>query len=97
MESITNANSPIAIIISVSQVTKASACIRKEIVIPSSSVIRFASVVCAVSDIVFNTPHSRIRFPNIKNPTSATEVGATSPTIIVTIIGNAMRMVLLTF
>ena len=34
----------------------------------------------------------RIALPNIRNPTSATDCGATRPTISVTTIGNAMRI-----
>ena len=72
------------------KVTKASACMLKEMVIPRSSVIRLARAFWAVSDSVPKTPHSRSRFPNIKKPTSATEVGAISPTIKVTTMGKAI-------
>ena len=74
--------------------TKASALMLKEIVIPNSSVIRFASSFCAVSDMDCSTPHSRIRFPNIRKPTRATDAGEIRPTIIVTIIGKAIFVVL---
>ena len=92
MVSITNANRPITMIMIVWKVTKFSACILKEIVIPRSSVIKFARLFCAVSDMVPRTPHSRIRLPNIRKPTRATEVGAIMPTTIVTTIGNAIRI-----
>ena len=64
----------------------------KEIVSPRSSVIRFASTFWAVSDRVPSTPHSRIRLPNIRNPTRATDWGAASPTRKVVSMGNAIRI-----
>ena len=69
----------------------------KEIVIPRSRVIRFARIFWAVSDMVPRTPHSRIRFPNIRNPTRATDAGATSPATNVTMIGKAILVNRLTF
>ena len=92
-----NAIRPIPIIRSVSTRTNASARILNEIVMPSSRVIRFASSFCAVWESAGSTPHSRIRFPNIRNPTSATDAGEISPTMIVTTIGNAILVVLDTF
>ena len=56
--------------------------------------IRFASTFCAVSDSEFNTPHSRIRLPNIRKPTSATAFGAKMPVMIVMTMGKRMRVVL---
>lgn len=96
MVSMTKAKSPISIMMTVCTVTNCSACILNEMVMPKSSVIRFARWFCAVSDMVPSTPHSRIRLPNIKKPTSATACGAMSPTIIETTIGKAIRIFLLT-
>ena len=50
-----------------------------------------------LSDKEFNTPHSRIKFPNIRKPISATERGDIIPVIIVTIIGNKIFVLLETF
>ena len=88
------AKSPIAMISRVSVLTKLSACILKEIVMPRNRVIRLARVFCAVSDMVPRTPHSRIRLPNMRKPTRETLVGAMRPTINVTTIGNAIRTLL---
>ena len=93
----TKAKSPSPIIIIVCALTKASARILKEIVSPKNKVIRLASVLCAASDRLFNTPHSRRRFPNIRKPTKDTEVGATIPTINVTTTGKAIRSPFETF
>ena len=54
----------------------------------------FANSFCAVCEREVSTPHSRRRFPNMRKPTSETDIGATSPAMIVTIIGNRMRVVL---
>ena len=97
MESKIKAKSPSPMIISVCKLTNWSAFMEKEIVIPRTSVIRFASVVCAVSERLFKQPHSRIRFPNIRNPTRATDAGATSPATNVTMIGKAILVNRLTF
>ena len=59
---------------------------------PSRMVIRFARVVCAVWDRLSSLRHSRSRLPNISIPTRETEAGATSPEIIITQIGNRMRV-----
>ena len=74
--------------------TKASARILKEIVIPRSRVIRLVSVVWAVSDSVPKTPHSLSRFPNMRKPTREMDAGAMKPTIMVTVMGNAIRTIL---
>ena len=74
--------------------TKFSAIILNEIVIPKKSVIRFVRVFCAVSDNELSTPHSFKRFPNIRNPTRETDEGATSPAIIVMMIGKSILVVL---
>ena len=58
---------------------------------PSSRVIRLASSFCAVWDRLESTPHSRIRLPNIRKPTRATEEGATRPAMTETTMGNMMR------
>ena len=63
---------------------------------PKSSVMRFASVFCAVSEREFVTPHSRMRFPNIRKPTRATDFGATMSAMIVTRIGKSILTALLT-
>ena len=68
--------------------------IREAMVSPSRMVIRFARTFCAVSDREFSTPHSRIRFPNMRNPISATAWGATRPTMTVTVMGNRIFVVL---
>ena len=70
--------------------TNASALILKEMVIPKSSVIKLASSFCAVLDRLFNTPHSLTRLPNIRKPTSATDDGEMKPTMMVTMMGNAI-------
>ena len=46
-----------------------------------------------VSESEFKTPHSRIKLPNIKNPTKATESGATIPATTVIIIGKRIFVV----
>ena len=81
---------------SVCGVTKASACIEKEIVSPSSSVMMLANSFCAVWERELSTPHSRSRLPNIRKPTSATDIGATSPAMTVTRIGKRMRVLRVT-
>ena len=88
-----NATSPRPMIISVSTLKKYSACIFVAIVIPRKIVTRLASTFCAVSERLSSTPHSRIRLPNIKKPTSATLRGATNPAMTVMMIGKRMRVV----
>ena len=88
----TKANKPIVMISRVSTLTKLSACMLKEIVMPRRSVIRLVRETCAVSDRLVRTPHSLIRLPNIKKPTRDTEEGAMNPTMKVTTIGKAIRM-----
>ncbi len=61
-------------------------------VMPSSRVIRLARSFWAVLDRVSSTPHSRIRLPNIRKPTRATEEGATRPAMTETMMGNMMRI-----
>ena len=78
----------------VSNLTKSSAFMLNEIVMPSSRVIRLVRGPCAVSDKFCRTPHSLIKLPNIRHPTKDAEEGAISPTIIVTMIGNRMRVLL---
>ena len=73
---------------------KFSARICEATVIPRRRVIRFASVPCAVSERLSRTPHSRIRLPNIRKPTSATLLGAIRPATIVMQTGNRIRAVL---
>ena len=88
----TNAKSPSPIMIIVSSLMKASACIWNAIVIPRSRVIIFENVVCAVSERDFKAPHSLKRLPNISIPTRERESGAIKPEIIVTIMGNKIRI-----
>ena len=88
--------SPSAMISTVSMLTNLSAVIEKEMVMPSSSVTSWARLFCAVSESRSRQPHSRMRLPNIKNPTSETEAGATMPATIVTKTGNRIRVSLLT-
>ena len=64
----------------------------KEMVSPRSSVTRLASSLWAVLVRAGSTPLSRIRLPNIRNPTSATDAGATSPAAAVTRMGKQMRV-----
>ncbi len=71
-----------------------AACMLNAMEMPRKIVIRFASTFCAVSDSEFNTPHSRIRLPNIRKPTSATAFGAKMPVMIVMTMGKRMRVVL---
>ena len=66
----------------------ASAFMLAATVMPSRSVMRFASTFCAVSEREFKTPHSRTRLPNISKPIKATERGDTIPAIMVTTMGN---------
>ena len=73
---------------SVSRFRNLSACICMATVMPSSSVMRFAMTFCAVSESERSTPHSRMRLPNMRKPTSETDLGATKPAIIVTNTGN---------
>ena len=63
---------------------------------PRKIVMRFASTFCAVSEREFRTPHSRIKLPNIKNPTRLTDAGATTPATTVVRIGKRIFVVLLT-
>ena len=58
---------------------------------PSSRVIRLASSFWAVWEREVSTPHSRIRLPNMRKPTSATEEGATRPAMTETTMGKRMR------
>ena len=96
MVSNTKATSPSARIIRVCRFKKYSACILDATVSPSSRVMRFASTFCAVSDRLSSTPHSRMRLPNIKKPTSATLRGTNSPATMVIMMGNRIFAVLLT-
>ncbi|MPM33314.1 hypothetical protein SDC9_79887 [bioreactor metagenome] len=88
-----NATSPNPIIVNVSKVTKNSAFIFDAIVIPNNKVTKLANSFCAVCDSLSKTPHSLIKFPNIKNPTRDTAVGAINPAIIVTTIGKSILVV----
>jgi len=63
---------------------------------PRKSVMRFESVFCAVSERESSTPHTRMRLPNIKKPTSATLRGETMPQTAVIMIGNRIFVRLLT-
>ena len=92
MESSTKANRPRPRIRKVAGWTNLSACMEKEMEMPSSRVMRLASSFWAVWDRVFSTPHSRIRLPNMRKPTSATEEGATSPATTDTRMGNRIRI-----
>jgi len=65
-------------------------------VIPKRIVMRFARAFCAVLDRLSSFRHSLRRFPNISIPTRDTDAGATSPAIIVTIIGNNILVSLVT-
>ena len=91
-ESSTKATRPRPIIMKVSGRTNWSAFMEKEMVMPSSRVMRLARSFWAVLDRVDSTPHSRIRLPNMRKPTSATEAGATSPAITVTTMGKKIRI-----
>ena len=62
-----------------------------EMVMPSSSVMSLARTFCAVSERLPRQPHSRRRLPNIKKPTSDTDMGAIKPAITVTRMGKQMR------
>ena len=97
MESNTNATRPRPMMMSVFRFTNWSARMENEIVMPSSSVMRFASVFCAVSERRSRQPHSRRRLPNIRKPTSETDIGAMKPAMMVTRIGKQMRSVRETF
>ena len=55
---------------------------------PRSMVMRLASAFCAVSESESSTPHSLMRLPNIKKPTSESDAGAIMPVIKVIAIGN---------
>ena len=88
----TNAKRPSAIMIIVSSVKNAAACIWNAIVIPRRRVMIFENVVCAVSERDFKTPHSLKRLPNINIPTSERESGAIRPETTVTIMGNKIRI-----
>ena len=90
------ATRPRAIIMMVCTVTNWSARMEKAMVMPSSSVMRLAKSFWAVSDRRLSTPHSRMRLPNIRKPTRETEAGATRPATKVTMMGNRMRVVLVT-
>ena len=70
---------PRARINKVSGRTNCSAVIWLATVRPSTMVMRLVSVLWAVSDRAFSTPHSRSRLPNMRKPTRATLAGATSP------------------
>ena len=59
---------------------------------PRKRVTRFASTFCAVSESAFRTPHSRSRFPNIRQAMSGRPPGATMPTTNVITIGNRIRV-----
>jgi len=83
-----NAARPSARIMAVLSVMKDAACMLAATVMPSIRVIRFASTFCAVSEREPSTPHSRMRLPNIRKPTSATERGAKMPAMTVTMIGK---------
>ena len=76
---------------SVLRLTNWSACIENEIVMPRSSVMRFAKSFCAVWERRSKQPHSRSRLPNIRKPTSETDIGAMKPAMIVTMMGTQMR------
>ena len=91
-ESSTKATSPRHIMTNVSHLINCSAFMEKEMVRPNSRVIRLARSFWAVLHRVGSTPHSRIRLPNIRKPTSATDAGATSPAITVTRMGNRIRI-----
>ena len=75
---------------SVSGRKKLSAFICDAIVMPRKIVTRFASTFCAVSERELSTPHSRIRFPNIRNPMSDEEAGTTAATTTVMTIGKSI-------
>ncbi|MNE66795.1 hypothetical protein D3C80_1623680 [compost metagenome] len=87
------ATNPKPMIISVSNFTNRSAVMVLAILIPNKMVTRLANSFCAERDSLFNTPHSRIRFPNIRNPISAIDEGAIIPAMSVTIIGKRIRAV----
>ena len=78
----------------VSILINCAAVICPAIEMPRKMVTRFASTFCAVSERESSTPHSRMRLPNIKNPTSETAVGAKIPAMSVMMIGNRIRVVL---
>lgn len=92
MVSNTNATSPSAIISRVAGSTNLYAFMLEAMVSPSTMVMRLARVVCAVWDRLSSFRHSRSRLPNISIPTSDTDLGATSPAMMVTIMGNRIRV-----
>jgi hypothetical protein len=83
-----NATSSMANIIRVRTSRNASAAMVEPIVIPSSSVTKFASSFFAAGDRRSGTPHTRMRFPNMRAPISVTLMGAIMLAISVIIIGN---------
>ena len=77
---------------SVSGLRNLSACIWDAMVSPRKIVTRLARTFCAVSESESSTPHSRMRLPNIRKPTSETLDGATIPVMTVMTIGKRMRV-----
>ena len=92
MVSNTNATRPSAMMMMVSHWTNLPAFMLEEMVRPSRMVMRLARVVCAVWDRLSSLRHSRSRLPNISIPTRDTDAGATSPAMMVTMIGKRMRV-----
>ena len=60
---------------------------------PSTRVIRLASSFWALAERLPNTPHSRIRLPNMRKPISSALLGAMVPATTVTKMGNKIRVV----
>lgn len=83
-----NATSPRIIIRNVCVVRKFSAVMLAPTLIPSRSVTMFESSFCATEESFSNTPHSRSRFPNIRNPIRAATSGIRMLTAIVAATGN---------
>src|SRR5690606_3670830 len=79
------------IIIRLSILINLSAVIVLAIVIPRRIVTKLDSSFCAERDNLFKTPHTRIKFLNIRNPISTSDEGAIIPAAIVITIGNAIR------
>ena len=73
--------------------TNHSAFILKLTLRPSSRVTRFASSCWADWLRLSSTPHSRMRLPNMRKPMSSALLGATAPAMMVTKMGNRMRVV----
>ena len=91
----TKANRPSARISSVSTRRNLSATIVPPMVMPSRIVTRLASSFWAVLLRRSSTPHSRMRLPNMRLPTSGALIGTMMPATAVTMMGKRIRASLL--